>query len=784
MDPVSEPPSSIAFGRFRVVPHRRELLANGRSVKLGGRAFDALLALIEAGGAVVRKDALIARIWPNRVVEEHNLEVQISVLRAALGAERELIRTISGRGYQFTGEFRILPAGRDERAGPGMADPRDTRPGGGLPGDRSSTNLPHPVSELIGRDDELEEVLRLTVAHRLLTLTGAGGIGKTRLAIAVARRLLPRFTDGVWLAEFSPLADPGLVPAAVAAAVGLDLGAGEVSAQRVAQALAERRLVLVLDTCEHVVAAAADMAEALLRANPTAHVMATSREPLRAEGEWVYPVPPLTVPEHDAEDADDPLRYGAVRLFVDRARAAAHFAPDRRAAAMIGAICRRLDGIPLAIELAAASAGAVVADDQMAASEVAAIVASLVAKSLVAADVESAFTRYRLLDMTRAYALEKLDQSSERERFARSHAEYYRDLFERAESEWKRRPPAEWLADYRRHIDNLRTALDWAFAPGGDAAIGVALTAAAVLLWMRLSLMEECRGGVERALATLDTGAGRDACHEMKLRAALGASLIYARGAVPEIGAAWTRTLELAERLDDAEYQLRSLSGLWFFQSASGRHRAALALAQRLHMLAKRPDTNDWLVGERLIGISQHYLGDQPSARRRLQHVLAHYVPLTQKPHIIPFPLDQRMMARVFLARTLWLQGFPDQATAQPKTALRMRARPIMQTRCVTLCPRRRVRSRCWSAISSRRNITWRCCATIRQDVGWRSGTPGAVAIRGRSSLSAAISARDCGCCATVTTSLVRLGLPACGLLGSRWRKLWAVPGRSATGST
>ena len=146
------------------------------------------------------------------------------------------------------------------------------------------TNLPQPVSELIGRDDEVEEVSNLVGAGRLVTLTGAGGIGKTRIALAVARRLLPQFPDGVWLAEFSPLSDPGLVATTMAAAVGLELGGGALSAQRLAQALAVRRLLMVLDTCEHVIDAAATMAEAVLRAGSAAHIVATSREPLRVEG--------------------------------------------------------------------------------------------------------------------------------------------------------------------------------------------------------------------------------------------------------------------------------------------------------------------------------------------------------------------------------------------------------------------------------------------------------------------------------------------------------------------
>src|SRR6202035_5707713 len=272
MDPAAEPTASVAFGRFRALPHRRELLADGRPIKIGGRAFDVLMALIEARGAVVTKDALMARVWPDRIVEENHLQVQIVALRKAFGSDSELIRTVSGRGYQFASEVRILSASPDGRAaigtGAAAAPPEAVLP----------TNLPEPVSELIGRDDELREVLSLAAGHRLLTLTGAGGIGKTRLALGVARRLLPQFTDGVWLAEFSPLAGPGLVAATVAGAVGIELSGGEVSTQRVAHAIADRRLLLVLDTCEHVIAAAATMAEAVLRSGSAVRIIATSRE--------------------------------------------------------------------------------------------------------------------------------------------------------------------------------------------------------------------------------------------------------------------------------------------------------------------------------------------------------------------------------------------------------------------------------------------------------------------------------------------------------------------------
>jgi hypothetical protein len=257
------------------------------------------------------------------------------------------------------------------------------------------------------------------------------------------------------------------------------------------------------------------------------------------------------------------------------------------------------------------AATAVATDDEIAAAEVVDYVANLVAKSLVTADSDGARVRYRLLETTRAYALEKLVQAGEFDAAARRHARRYLDLFEGAEAEAETRPTDEWLADYVPRMDNLRTALDWAFSPDGDASIGVALTAAAVPLWMHLSLMEECRGRVERALAAITARTGGDARCEMQLHAALAVSLMYTRGAVPEIGAAGTKALEIAESLDDAEYQLRSLWSLWSFHTGSGRHQVALTLAQTFHALAaERSDPGDRLIGERIIATSQYYLGD------------------------------------------------------------------------------------------------------------------------------------------------------------------------------
>ncbi|MBV8320503.1 MAG: transcriptional regulator, partial [Hyphomicrobiales bacterium] len=321
------------------------------------------------------------------------------------------------------------------------------------------------------------------------------------------------------------------------------------------------------------------------------------------------------------------------------------------------------------------AARAVVASREITPVEVVDGIANLVAKSLVSA-VTGGGTRYRLLDTTRTYALQRLAESGEREQLARRHAEYYRNLFERAEAECETRATADWLAEYAPKIANLRAALEWAFSPDGDPAIGVALTAAAAPLWIRLSLVDECRSRVEQALAALEAGADRDTRCEMRLRAALGTSLQFTRGpAGAAVGAAWHKTREIAENLGDAEYRQRSVWGLWSYHLNGGRYRTALALAEEFVALANsRPapvpgtpalggrPSGDWLVGEVMTGMAQHNLGDPKNARYHFERVLADEVKLDSGSLIARYQLDQRVIAGAWLAWILWLQGFPDQA--------------------------------------------------------------------------------------------------------------------------
>ena len=284
--------------------------------------------------------------------------------------------------------------------------------------------------------------------------------------------------------------------------------------------------------------------------------------------------------------------------------------------------------------------------------------ADLVAKSLVVADVSGAKPRFRLLDTIRAFAIEMLDESGERDLFARRHAEYFCHPFERAENEGTTRQRGEWRTDYAGEIDNLRAALDWTFSPNGDGSIGVALTAASVPLWISLSLLEECRSRAKQGLGALGEGS-KNPRDEMRLRAALGAST----SEPSEMGAAFRKTLEIAEVLGDREYQLRALSGLHYCHIRLSQYRAALAFGQRFYDLAiSGADPYDRLYAERTLGVAKHFLGDQVSARGHLERALTNYSATDHRLDFIRFQSDLRVSTRIYLARVLWLLGFADQA--------------------------------------------------------------------------------------------------------------------------
>jgi predicted ATPase/DNA-binding winged helix-turn-helix (wHTH) protein len=327
---------------------RRELRILGSLVPVGGRAFEIIEVLAQSAGELVSKDELMDRIWPGAIIMENTLHVHAAAVRKALGPHRGLLKTVSGRGYRLLGDWSIR---RQDAATPPVGLQK-IRTSGEVPG----SNFPLTVTRLVGRSAAVQRVQDLVSAYRVVTLTGPGGIGKTSLALKVGRRILGEFGDGGWLIELASLSDPELVPSTVGSTLGLKFS-GEISAESVARAVGGANLLLVLDNCEHVVGAVATMAEMFVRLCPRTTILATSREVLRIEGEHVYRVPPLDVPALGQETPADMLSHSAVELFIARTTAMdADRAPRDEDLALVGAICRRLDGIPLAIEFAAASA--------------------------------------------------------------------------------------------------------------------------------------------------------------------------------------------------------------------------------------------------------------------------------------------------------------------------------------------------------------------------------------------------------------------------------------------
>jgi predicted ATPase/class 3 adenylate cyclase len=434
------------------------------------------------------------------------------------------------------------------------------------------SNLPHLAHALIGRERDVAEIEALLSRHRLVTLVGAGGIGKTSLSLQVGADLLVRFPDGAWFVELASLGQAELVGEAVAAVFGLPVQGERSATEAIAAFLRSRRVLLILDNCEHVIAAAAGLAAALLKTCPGVFLLATSREALSVAGEHAYPVPFLGVPPPSTSlSATQAIGHSAVRLFVERASSAlGHFTLTDDTSPVVAEICRRLDGIPLAIELAAPrlkllkpeallarfddqlrlfTAGsrmaaprqqtlraaiewsyallseaesamlprlgvfagsftleavvAVAARAPVDEAEVFHVLAGLVDKSLVVPLAGAGDNRYRLLESTRAFALEKLGVDGYG-KLARRLCEHMTMIFERAERTWPTTPRADWVAAYEPDLDNLRVALGWSLGPAGHPALGLKLVGYTYWMWRELSLVQELQRWFELALTFVD----------------------------------------------------------------------------------------------------------------------------------------------------------------------------------------------------------------------------------------------------------------------------------------
>jgi predicted ATPase/DNA-binding SARP family transcriptional activator len=590
--------------------------ADGPVARLEGLRLRALEERIEADLALCRYSELVPELEALTAVEPLREPLRGQLMRALYGAGRQAdaLAVFEDTKQALADALGVDPSReleeiylavlRHELAGPPPVEQPDgseaaDAPWGRLPAD-PLTNLPAQLTSFIGRDTDLTRVGKLVDESRLVTLTGPGGAGKTRLSLESGSRLTDRMPDGVWLIELAPVVDPAEVPHAVLTVLGLREMAlltgtrGRVPAQgeyaeplvRLAAALAGKRLLLLLDNCEHLIDAAARLAARLLADCPGVRILATSREPLGITGETLWPVEPLEPPPADVTAAEA-MTYPAVRLLADRAAAARPgFAVTDDTVGDVVRICRALDGMPLAIELAAARLR-VLPPDQVAArlddrfrlltggsrtalprhqtlravvdwswdllneaertlwrglsifaggatldsaeavcglppDEVLDVLIALVDKSLVIASGDG---RYRLLETIRAYGLERLSESGDEDRVRRAHALHFLQLAEAAEPELRRSDQLKWFARLAAEHDNLHAALRCAIS-AGDASLATRLCASLGWYWWLRGHRAE---GAEAAMATVAMPG---------LPPDLNTAMVYALAALTSVGTA------------------------------------------------------------------------------------------------------------------------------------------------------------------------------------------------------------------------------------------------------
>ena len=554
-------PDSVRFGRFELLPGQRLLLADGKPLAVGARAFDLLLVLVAERKRVVSHQELLALVWPGLVVEENNLRQHVSGLRKHLGSNA--LTTVPGRGYRFT---LLLDEEPGEAASLSPATPTSQR---GLPANRPT---------LIGREDDLRAVLALLSDTHLLTLVGAGGVGKTLLALEVADRAGVGFADGVCFVELAPVTDPSLLVRTIAGVLDVHEEATRPLIDTLLDVLRHRSILLILDNCEHLIESCASFAELVLHQSSGARTLATSREALGVPGEVAWRLPSLrTAPPDMVGSVSEFLAFPASRLFVERAQAVA---PGLRlTAANVSAaarVCHQLDGIPLALELAAArvsamtieqlaerldncfallmrgrrtallrhqtlrslidwshdllsapervllrrlsqfaggwtleAAEAVCSAPPIARDEVLDLLAQLVEKSLVVMDASgdvpsrrptdhpNAGPRYRLLETIRQYGMEKLLVANELDDTRRRHLVDCSELAERIRPMLTRAEQLHWHARAEAELDNFRQALQWSLR-SGQAEEGLRLFNSLTRFWYKNMYWKEMVGWQQR----------------------------------------------------------------------------------------------------------------------------------------------------------------------------------------------------------------------------------------------------------------------------------------------
>jgi predicted ATPase/DNA-binding winged helix-turn-helix (wHTH) protein len=698
-------------------------------LRLGRRAMDILLILLEHAGNVVSKQQLIARVWPDTVVEDINLRVHMAALRKALGdgqAGQRYIVTVAQRGYSFVAPCSLEQPGQSPA--PAAAAP-------------SVHNLPVRRTRMIGRQTLIDNLVTQLPRQRFITLVGPGGIGKTTVALRVAELMIGHYRDGIRLLDLAPINCPLMIDGHLATLLELALH-DDAPLDGLADHLRERHMLLVIDNCEHLVDAIAPLCENILRSAPHVHILTTSRESLRAEGEFVQRLDSLDCPPPIAVlDRAQAMTFSALQLFVERAMTShdSFELTDDELPLLID-ICHRLDGIPLAIELAAAqvrdfglhgllaqlqsnlrvlnqpgqaplarhqtlratldwsfellnacektclrrlsvfrggftlaSAAAVIVGEHIEPREVFGSITQLVAKSLLNVEVGDEDVYYRLLDTTRHYALEQLTQTADLPGTRERHAERCLALMQQAQDEWEKTSTALWIERYGRALEDIRAALDWGLHAQGPRALAIRLAATSTPLWQELSLLKEHGGYVRKALALLDQSAEPCPRLKMALKLALGSACYHAQGGTSETIGAFVSARTLARQLNDVAGQLRAISGHLAVNLSCGHYQMALEQSRQFDRLGLHDDAVMSLSTHRLRVLALHFSGDQHQAREHAEQVLqrmAHSGYLNRFTHGFGVQYDQSVAALTIHARILWLQGQPEQAWRAARQAL------------------------------------------------------------------------------------------------------------------
>ena len=652
------------------------LRRDGVVLPLGSRALDILIYLAERPGEVIAKQELIDHVWSDVTVEEGSIRVHVAAIRKALGDGQfgnRYIANIKGRGYSFVGT--VVPLA-------GNTESRNDK-------FRHQGRLPVRPIMMIGRETVVSEVSDKLRNERFVTLLGPGGIGKTTIALAVGRAVAEEFGGKVHFVDLESLTDPRHVAGAVATSLGLALKSKDPGLELV-DLVRSRKLLIILDSCEHVIEAVALVAEQLYQETEQVHLLTTSRELLKVEGEHCCRVLPLDFPPDGSEQtANAVLRYPAVQLFVRRvaARAGSVVLTDEEAP-FVAEMCRKLDGIPLAIELAAGQVAALGIKNTVArlvsrlellrlshrtavprhrtlkatldwsydllsdaerivfrriapfvghftlegaryvagelgagTGEIFDAIAGLVEKSLIATRIDETQAQYRLLDTTRAYALEKLEEHAEVDVVFRRHAEYVAGHLESQREALSGSSPKgrEALAAHSSQLGNIRAALEWSFGPHGDDEIATRLAAASTQLFLELSLLIECRVWAERAIARLGDQ-HKNSRREMEISASLSLALMHSEGSSELVRKAFSRALDIAAIQGDSAYELRLLSGLFMYYRWNIDIDAALDIASRSKEVAlKTRDHDDMALAEAMLGAAHHLAGNHLVALKHFE---------------------------------------------------------------------------------------------------------------------------------------------------------------------